>query len=118
MWVFFKDGFISAVQNKDDPEELIVRARSKEHLKSFLGPFSEDFITETPDADYQFRAFVDREVFVALMADHANEVDYPNFKKSCSHLSYLWQTVLLKTWAACFDFQLRSKVGPGDLDDS
>lgn len=83
MWLFCRDGFFSAVQDRDDPARLLVRARVRVDLERALARLpagSHTPLVHTPNTDYAYRAFVDRAVWAEYVADVATEVDYPNFK--------------------------------------
>lgn len=79
MWICFRDGFISAVQDRDSPEALVVRARNPRHLEC-LFPTLE--IIMSPDADYACRVYVSKAEFGALLTRKSAAIDYPNFKSS------------------------------------
>ncbi len=80
MWLFTTQGFYSVVAHRDDPETLIVRARTREDIEA-LGeqiPDIEPF--ENGDADYRHRAYVSRSEWLAAVAQLTAEIDYDNFK--------------------------------------
>ena len=79
MWLAFNDAFISAVEDRNDPTRLVVRARNPEHLK---GLFPSHDIVVTPKADYIARAFVTREEFTRVLVERVAEIRYDNFKAS------------------------------------
>jgi hypothetical protein len=64
MWLCFSDSFISAVQDRYDPDRLVVRARNPEHLKTL---FRDHELILAPDADYAARVFVRREEFTRVV---------------------------------------------------
>lgn len=47
MWALFKDGFVSAVQDLNNPAALVVRARNFRHLEAL---FPNQEIVMSPDA--------------------------------------------------------------------
>lgn len=81
MWIFSKDGFLSIVQDRRAKSHLLVRARFKGDIEAIFG---EDVsVSETRDADYRFRASIDRNVVADRIADMIRvELKYPNFKDS------------------------------------
>ncbi|UVK55849.1 hypothetical protein DBIPINDM_002412 [Mesorhizobium sp. AR02] len=79
MWICFKEGFVSAVQNPDDPDDLVVRARNVRHLEAL---FPNHEIVMSPDADYACRAYIPKTEFGALLARKSAAIDYQNFKAS------------------------------------
>ena len=97
MWIFSTKGFLSCVEDYEDPDVIIVRARNKDHLRHH---FEESRILSTPDADYGFRVRASRDEFVDLVRALAEAVDYPNYKyeaskflgrKFVSRLHSIWQ---------------------------
>lgn len=91
MWLFTVDGFFSAVQDRDDPERIIVRGRVREDLERLVERLSptaglaDPEIVATPMADYAFRVFVDRSVWAGYVSAAAWKIDYPNFKARAAH---------------------------------
>jgi len=81
MWIFTNRGFLSIVENRDNPDELLVRARYKGDIEAHFGGHHE--VTESSDADYRFRIFLPREAVSAQIHSFVNGIDYPNFKDSC-----------------------------------
>jgi hypothetical protein len=79
MWVCFNDGFVSAVEHRQDPSMLMVRARREEILQS-LFPGVE--IVLGGSTDYQYRVVVTKEAFAAVLSDRVSEISYSNFKNS------------------------------------
>jgi len=93
MWLFTQYGFFSAVcaragagsrGNAVDEGRVMVRARLREHLEGLKLRFPEDLggleIVETPDTDYRYRLFMDKSVWVNVVAVLSEELDYDNFK--------------------------------------
>lgn len=85
MWIFTSQGFISAVQHRDKPDTLIVRARRAEHLEDIV-PGST--VRQDENADYRYRCEVKREGFKLLIADYIDDLDYDNFKNSIADHEY------------------------------
>jgi hypothetical protein len=80
MWIVTNESFLSIVQNRDNPDEFVVRARIDGDIEEFLG---RDFtVLETSDSDYRFRAFVPKSVVKVKMMDQINSINYDNFKDS------------------------------------
>ena len=104
MWVFLNNAFLSIVADRNDPDRLLVRARFSNDIKAV---FPEADVTETPDADYRFRAFLPRTFVSARLADAVNQIDYPNFKGS---VHQNWRHDLyMKVWQIMFKAQ-KSKI--------
>lgn len=85
MWIFLSDSFVSIVADRHDPARLLVRGRRPGDIEEFLAPVAgigEFAVSETPRADYRFRAFVSRDAVARAVAAHAAAIDYDNFKNS------------------------------------
>lgn len=93
MWVFTKHGFFSAVCARQgngtysqpvDLDRIMVRARVRNHLEALRKRFADLLgdceIQESTSADYAYRFFVEKAVWVQVVAELANETDYDNFK--------------------------------------
>lgn len=101
MWLFTKQGFYSAVEHRDDPERIIVRARAKKDLEALQVQIPNMIIFHGgAKADYPHRAIVSREEWTIAVARLAMELDYTNFKNSIAdnrrHSTYLgvWTKLL------------------------
>lgn len=79
MWIASKNGFISIVQHRDKPDQVLFRARVRKDLESL---FSENEIIDTPEADYGFRVFLSKQRAVEIISRQVQEIDYPNFKNA------------------------------------
>ena len=87
MWIFTNRGFLSIVEDKDDPHRLLVRARYKGDIEAHFSwrtfDTSQLNVVETSEADYRFRVSLPRETVSAQIHSFVNGIDYPNFKDSC-----------------------------------
>jgi len=101
MWIFTETGFVSAVQHRDAPEYLVVRARDKQSL-SVLADLCDVEIKFTPNADYPYRVIVTKGDFTSWMNDNIDFLGYSNFKnqvaitrgKDYAHtLGSVWSTM-------------------------
>lgn len=79
MWICFNDGFVSAVQNTNLADGLVVRARRREILD---GLFADKEVIVGGSTDYNYRVFVSKTDFVGVVASRISEIYYPNFKNS------------------------------------
>jgi hypothetical protein len=77
MWIFLRESFLSIVAHRDDPECLLVRARKRGDIQRV---FPDAVETHTPRADYCYRAKVPRAKVAAALAEHAQSINYDNFK--------------------------------------
>lgn len=110
MWGFLPEGFFSAVQDKKDPNMIVVRARIKgdlDNLRARFVPTLGPTIGDEEGSDYPYRAYVPREDF-ALGAYKMvmDGITYTNFKSAVSsrrgHDKYY--TALTKIWGIMAQF--------------
>ena len=103
MWLFTTEGFFSVVADREDPDRLLVRARSQDDIEALhrLLPEIEPFSLE--HSDYRWRAYVSRADWQSAMSQLVEELDYENFKNALSdrqgadrsHLYHeVWETML------------------------
>ena len=79
MWIFLSDSFLSIVAHREQPDMLLVRARSAGDIEAvFYGAKVE----HTPDRDYHYRAILPREEVGRVLAGRVEGIDYGNFKNS------------------------------------
>jgi hypothetical protein len=81
MWICFSDAFVSIVQDRDNPNRLMVRARARKHLAAL---FPTATVIETLAADYRWRVIVSRDQVTKLLADRIADLTYTNFKHTVS----------------------------------
>ncbi len=79
MWLFLNDSYLSVVQHRDLPGALLVRSRVKGDIERAV-PGAKVF--EDLEADYRYRAVVDREAFKTALCQAVDRIDYDNFKGS------------------------------------
>ena len=82
MWLITTRGFHSAVEDREEPGCVLVRARAREDLEALGDLIPRIAVCETPERDYRFRASVPREAWETAAAALAEEIDYPNFKNA------------------------------------
>ena len=83
-------GFYSIVQNRfnpDDPNDMLVRTRSKEDTDNFAARLKElaDYEAEpwhSTKSDYPYRLTAPREAVEKVVTSYATDIDYTNFKAS------------------------------------
>jgi hypothetical protein len=80
MWLFLNDAFLSIV-HKDCPEgSLLVRARRPGDIEKVFGRRTK--VTRATDADYLYRAVIERDEVVRAIQREVLRIDYGNFKDS------------------------------------
>lgn len=80
MWLITTQGFYSVVADHDDPDRVLIRARTERDLQALGRQIPNLVVVETPGGDYAWRAYVSREDWERAAAELAAEIDYPNFK--------------------------------------
>ena len=83
MWICFNDGFVSAVEHRDSPDILMIRARRREILENL---FPGEDVVEGGSTDYQYRVVVAKTAFADVVSKRISEISYPNFKDSVEDL--------------------------------
>ena len=100
MWICFNDGFVSAVEDKNNPTMLKVRARCREHLEFLKLP-----VHESSNSDYRYRCFVDKNVFAEAVRLRVADISYPNFKDSVKDEGL--HDLYADFWSLHYNFQQR-----------
>jgi hypothetical protein len=80
MWICFNDGFISAVQSKDDPEVLVIRSRRLRDLENVVG--TNRNIEVNAGTDYKYRTEISKTDWSDIVTKRIMNTDYTNFKSS------------------------------------
>jgi hypothetical protein len=109
MWLFTTSGFFSAVTDKQDPQQIQIRARSRKDLEAVVAItaracMSKAKIIETPEADYRYRVVVHRTEFLTIMIELASEVTYQNFKDAATAAGQ-GDKPLMTVWSAMARYQ-------------
>lgn len=81
MWTMTSIGFFSAVENQNNPGELIVRARNSEDIMNLADMLDTDY-EFTIANDYPYRIYCDKKKWANVLAHLAETIDYPNFKNT------------------------------------
>ncbi len=101
MWICLNNAFLSIVSNPADAATLTVRARRKGDIEAVFGQNVE--VVTLPRRDYQFRAFIARDVVATAVATQLRHIDYGNFKDSVADASL--HDAYFKVWHAMADLQ-------------
>ena len=105
MWVCFNDGFCSAVQDRNNPDGLVVRARRR---KDILNIFPDKKIVEGGSTDYNYRVYCTKEEFANLVANSIKNIKYDNFKNSVR--DYDLHELYADFWHLHFRYQYKEKA--------
>ncbi|MBA2241175.1 MAG: hypothetical protein H0W09_08070 [Solirubrobacterales bacterium] len=82
MWLMTLQGYYSVVADRDRPDKLLVRARTREDIEALRRQIPELEPWEDRSADYRWRASVSRAQLIVAMTLLIDEIDYPNFKSA------------------------------------
>lgn len=115
MWIFTTGGFVSAVEHRDDPSLVMVRARDKKSLVNMLGSLNvgvedsdklhnEDEVFISPGSDYRWRTVVSKDEFTRFLTTEVRDyLDYDNFKSALTKTrGKVFHDVAMKVWSAMF----------------
>lgn len=97
MWLFTTYGFFSVVLARKlqdgiptkevDPDTVMVRARCYEHMDNLKQHFKElaaSDIQESADTDYRYRMILPKNMWVEVLKQMGDDLDYTNFKSACA----------------------------------
>lgn len=104
MWIFLSDSFLSVVADKEDPKgsRLLVRARRAGDIERVF-PASRGEVSHTDQADYAYRAWINRKDVAEAMSRQVLNLEYSNFKDSIQDDRY--HDACLESWFAMRDLQ-------------
>ena len=109
MWTFFEDGtFYSAVVNRDDSTQMVVRTRDKRSADILA-----DALDRTPTnekGDYAYRVWCSRDEWQSFVDAHIQSAKATNFKSEVGrNIGYKegkkWLDALHDIWAVMWDLQ-------------
>lgn len=115
MWLVTTRGFYSVVEHRDDEDKLLVRGRVKADLERLedLLPGIRRRIIKDVQADYAWRAVVDRTEWQEVVYRLTLELDYPNFKDAvAARQGYRRASIYMRVWSALWDLTPRRRPLP------
>lgn len=115
MWVMTPRGFYSAVEHRDDPSTVIVRARVRRDLLELRDLTDEPIRPIKMDyADYRYRVELSKAEWARIAAGLALEVEYPNFKNAVKAVQGDKRArVYMRVWSALLELQPRRRLADG-----
>ncbi len=113
MWIMTTRGFYSAVQHRDEPDLLLIRARAKHDLIALLELAGEaDLeldpelrIMEKREADYRWRIILRHEEWEQLLVALASEIEYDNFKSAVGRVNNPRAHTYMRVWSALLEIE-------------
>jgi len=109
MWIFTKNGFYSAIQDKDDSSKIWVRARVENDLLSLIAKYNvkSTTIMKFCGTDYLFRICMQRSEWMRIVAESALDIDYVNFKDMIGvTFGIARELVYHEVWCSLYKLQL------------
>jgi hypothetical protein len=82
MWLLTPRGFFSAVQDRNDPDRVLVRARVGADLEALRDLLPEIEVVFGEGTDYPWRAWIPRDDWARAVHAMCGEIDYGNFKNA------------------------------------
>jgi hypothetical protein len=96
MWLLTKKSFVSVVQHRTQPDDVLVRARDKSHLARL---FPKKQIQEDAEADYRYRLIVPKKELAKVVSDYIMQnLNYDNFKAAQDMDDPAWTRFLHAVW--------------------
>jgi hypothetical protein len=108
VWIYTVDGFYSAVQDRDDPSRIMVRARQRVDLETLLKRLDQGDleILAWTGSDYAYRVFMPREMWLQYLENMGQELDYTNFKaRALPAGDYSRSDAYHRVWGVMRDWQ-------------
>ena len=107
MWLFAKDGFLSIVQHRDQPDVLMVRARVAGDIEHY---FPDVTVIRKDDADYLYRAFIPRVKVADVVRDMVLNIPSGGFKSTIADKRR--EAYYLSVWDTMAEMQ--EELGQGE----
>ena len=102
MWIVLNKSFLSIVKNRNNENQLLVRARVNGDIEKV---FSDADVFEDKDADYKYRSYIDREVVANAIGKELLNINYDNFKNSVSKDDGIRGNAYMNVWMALNQMQ-------------
>lgn len=109
MWLMTTRGFYSAVQHRDEPTKVLVRARCEEDIRNLA-----DLIDAEPyplsRSDYEWRLECQLAEWTKAVALMTMEIDYPNFKNAVKKKQGQKRAdIYMRVWSALLSLEPKRK---------
>lgn len=80
MWIMTTRGFYSAVQDRDEPTRLLIRARCEDDIHNLKDLLPNSKPWRLARSDYEWRLSCTVAEWAGVLANMALDIDYDNFK--------------------------------------
>ena len=101
MWIMLNSAFLSVVADRDNKDQLLVRARVKGHIEAVF-PSAKVFTSDT--SDYYFRALISRIEVSEAISEQLAKIDYDNFKSSVKNK--MLHDAYMNVWTIMYRLQI------------
>lgn len=112
MWIFMNDAALSIVANRNNDDELLVRARIEGDIDRV---FPEARIDFTPEFDYAYRAMLPRRMVAEGIANNLALIPYDNFKDSIDPNDHDRHTAYMNIWFVMRDYQQDKQLSVANM---
>ena len=102
MWVVLNKSFLSIVKNRNNEKQLLVRARVNGDIKKV---FETADVFQDANADYKYRAYIEKEIVASAISEEIINIDYDNFKNSVSKNDNERKNSYMNVWSALYKLQ-------------
>ena len=102
MWIVLNKSFLSIVKNRNNENELLVRARIEGDIERV---FDNANIFQDLKADYKYRSYISRNDVANAISKELLNIDYDNFKNSVSKDDTLRISAYMNVWNALYKIQ-------------
>ena len=113
MWLCLNDAFVSVVQDLNNKDNLLVRARDAESIPRLFGTFVE--VIKHAGTDYLYRASIPKSIVASTIAYNIVGIDYGNFKNSVEDPQL--RSVYGNFWDIMYKYQERKEYGTQNYSD-
>ena len=103
MWIVLNKSFLSIVKNRNNENQLLVRARVKGDIEKV---FEDADVFEDMNADYKYRSYISRENVANVISYELLKIDYDNFKSSVSKNDLDRSHAYMNVWSALNKLQV------------
>ena len=102
MWVVLNKSFLSIVKNRNNEKQLLVRARVNGDIEKV---FETADVFQDANADYKYRAYIEKEIVAIAISKEIINIDYDNFKNSVSKNDNERKNSYMNVWSALYKLQ-------------
>ena len=102
MWIIMNKSYFSIVENNENKDELLVKARVKGDIERI---FPKANVLIGAGSDYLYRAAVPRNIVSDAIKDQIENINYGNFKNSVAWEDESRHKAYLNVWIALSKLQ-------------